>query len=227
VKTCTKCGQEKQSDLFYRQSRNPSGYSPWCKVCSTAYYSAYREVNRASLLEDKRAYHAANRDKEAGRKRERYRQDSSKKIEQAKRWYAANKPRALENVRRWSVSLAGRAAKRRYYSANRDSVQATIREWKARNPEALRDYFHARRARLKAAGGSHTRLQIAALLLRQNGGCAICKIDITVKRHRDHIVPLAAGGSNDITNIQLLCPPCNLGKRAKDMHTYLRERESA
>lgn len=34
--------------------------------------------------------------------------------------------------------------------------------------------------------------------------------------HRDHRVPLVAGGSNDITNIDLLCGPCNLRKGAKD-----------
>jgi HNH endonuclease len=31
----------------------------------------------------------------------------------------------------------------------------------------------------------------------------------------DHIVPLAAFGSNDVTNIQLLCAACNLKKAAK------------
>ncbi|WP_371824720.1 HNH endonuclease [Paracoccus sp. MA] len=33
----------------------------------------------------------------------------------------------------------------------------------------------------------------------------------------DHIVPLARFGANDITNIQLLCEPCNLKKSAKDV----------
>jgi len=33
--------------------------------------------------------------------------------------------------------------------------------------------------------------------------------------HVDHIVPLAQGGTNDITNFQALCPKCNLSKGAK------------
>ncbi|WP_083635845.1 HNH endonuclease signature motif containing protein [Rhizobium gallicum] len=30
----------------------------------------------------------------------------------------------------------------------------------------------------------------------------------------DHLVPLARFGANDVTNLQLLCEPCNLKKAA-------------
>jgi hypothetical protein len=33
--------------------------------------------------------------------------------------------------------------------------------------------------------------------------------------HVDHIIPLARGGTNDITNFQALCPKCNLSKGVK------------
>ena len=32
----------------------------------------------------------------------------------------------------------------------------------------------------------------------------------------DHIVPLARFGANDVTNLQLLCEPCNLAKSAEN-----------
>lgn len=57
-----------------------------------------------------------------------------------------------------------------------------------------------------------------ALTYRENGRCAICGKDLTrligndAKLNIDHIVPLALGGTNDSTNLQLICSECNLDK---------------
>ncbi len=57
-----------------------------------------------------------------------------------------------------------------------------------------------------------------AVFFRDRGMCAACNTDlsglVTVQndKHFDHIIPLAAGGINDVTNIQLLCGACNLKK---------------
>ena len=69
-----------------------------------------------------------------------------------------------------------------------------------------------RRARKKGNGGRHTAAQIRGLLVRQRYKCPFCPADLRQGFHADHIMPLALGGSNDISNIQLLCPPCNDSK---------------
>lgn len=61
-----------------------------------------------------------------------------------------------------------------------------------------------------------------AIFYRDRGLCGFCQKDISgllgvhSEKHYDHIVPLARGGMNDITNLQLLCGECNLGKRHRN-----------
>lgn len=73
-----------------------------------------------------------------------------------------------------------------------------------------------RRARKVNAGGSHKKADIDALYLKQMGRCAGCGSKLTSAYHRDHIIPLCAGGDNSISNIQLLCALCNLKKGKSD-----------
>lgn len=57
-----------------------------------------------------------------------------------------------------------------------------------------------------------------AVYHRDQGECRSCKkaIDRMLrpedKERYDHIVPLATGGANDVTNLQLLCEACNVSK---------------
>lgn len=59
-----------------------------------------------------------------------------------------------------------------------------------------------------------------AIFHRDKGECRECKRSLAMVINRleteryDHIVPLARFGTNDITNLQLLCEPCNLKKAA-------------
>lgn len=58
------------------------------------------------------------------------------------------------------------------------------------------------------------------IFYRDRGRCCYCNADLTgllspqFASHVDHIIPLARGGINDVTNLQLLCVPCNTKKGA-------------
>lgn len=64
-----------------------------------------------------------------------------------------------------------------------------------------------------------------AIYFRDNGRCVLCERDLSgllsVDRrlHFDHTVPLNLGGSNDVTNFQLLCKSCNLSKSGSKIVT--------
>ncbi|MGY6528730.1 MAG: HNH endonuclease [Cyanobacterium sp.] len=58
---------------------------------------------------------------------------------------------------------------------------------------------------------------------RDNYRCQSCgKPSQETTLNIDHIIPLAKGGSNDISNLQTLCSNCNLQKKDKLDHRFRR-----
>lgn len=106
----------------------------------------------------------------------------------------------------------------------RESCQQ--RNWRAKNPEKVRVHLATRRAIKANASGSHTVKDIQEIFLAQKGKCAYfrrCETSIKSEYHVDHIISLSKGGSDSRSNLQLLCPPCNCRKNAKDPIIFAQE----
>ena len=112
---------------------------------------------------------------------------------------------------------------KKYREKNRDKKISACNAWHYKNKDRAKKYrqdrsyiyrIHAqnRRARIYESGGSFTVEQINSLKKTQKHKCINCKKSIKIDMHIDHIIPIAKGGSNDIKNIQLLCPKCNIKK---------------
>lgn len=145
---------------------------------------------------------------------ERYRHDNPERIRETDRQHRAKTAEThRERDRLWRLK-------------NNDAVRIADRKRHAEgDPELHRLHGRARKARVRNAEGSHRVEEIVALLERQKWKCAghNCKASLRKLRHIDHIQPLARGGSNSISNLQGLCPTCNLRKHAKDPFEWARE----
>jgi len=141
------------------------------------------------------------------------------------RWYVANRDKKLKK-------------NKQYLKDNPDKNRRAALKWRNQNLERARQYAskwysdsennrahgNKRRARKLGAGGTHTRDDLRAILKLQHHICVYCPADLRKeKRHVDHIVPLALGGTNGKENLQYLCAPCNLSKGAKDPIAFARE----
>lgn len=153
--------------------------------------------------------------------------------EAARRAYKPHPRRALTPEER-------RAYKAAWYVANRDRIAAkraenpgkyreiniaSAKAWVAANPDRAREHgrLHARKRRAQKHGsnGTHTAADLSEILAAQGHRCAYCRANLKrVKKHVDHIKPLALGGSNGRENLQYLCAPCNQSKSAKDPVDY-------
>ncbi len=71
-------------------------------------------------------------------------------------------------------------------------------------------YSSRRRAKKKGNGGKHTLLQWDNLREVYNYTCPSCfRKEPEIKLTRDHTLPIAKGGTDNIDNIQPLCLSCN------------------
>lgn len=61
-------------------------------------------------------------------------------------------------------------------------------------------------------GGDVTKEELKNLFESQNKKCVLCRDELELDAHLDHIVPLSKGGKTVISNLQFLCKMCNRGK---------------
>jgi hypothetical protein len=96
MKTCTKCGIEKDDDDFPFRDKNKGVRRNECKLCTKEYRENYYTQNRQVLLEDARQYYASNKDKIIEDVKS-YRKENKDTIGKYKReYYQDNKHRIKE-----------------------------------------------------------------------------------------------------------------------------------
>lgn len=141
-------------------------------------------------------------------------------------WYENNREYAVSQAREWSSKNPQKRKEIRdkWRTENPEIARALTADWAKRNPEARRAIDHRRRARKLQAGGNASKHDILSLFERQRGKCACCRTSIEDGYEIDHVVALAAGGSNDMINLQLLCMLCNRSKGSKDPVDFMQSR---
>lgn len=172
-----------------------------CVTCVAIAVAAHAKAHPEQGLARTKRYQEAHPERPLA-----YRTANREKINQrGKEWKQANPDKVRANTRKW-------------HAAN----PHVVKEWRRKNPEAWRAQVQTRHARMANAEGRHTADELSALLRQQNWRCGYCQKSIRKKYTVDHIQPLSRGGTNWITNIQLLCQSCNSAKQDTDPIEYAR-----
>jgi 5-methylcytosine-specific restriction endonuclease McrA len=228
MKHCNKCSTSKPISEFTKKSSSRDGYCYQCKSCASAQrainYPAKkerilasnaksRENNRESILKGKKAWYEKVKTDPEWQAKQIAAREAAKEEKRVydKAYCQENRGRKLAYALKWAAE-------------NPEKVSAAKRKWADANPESAVACQSRRRALKAASSGSYTRKDVTGLLEMQRGKCAscACKLKKSGKHryHVDHVMPLAKGGSNGRENIQILCPPCNLKKSAKDPYLF-------
>lgn len=211
VKVCTVCKQNKALHNFGKDSSLKSGLMAACRECVSKRGKEYRKQNPEKASQTNKNYREKNKEKVMLREREYRERNKEKYSEHGRNWRLKNVTRHRELQSQWR-------------SKNKDHIAEYDRRRREQFPEMNAAKCRNRFAMKKKAKGKHSGDDVKKLFKMQRGKCAICKCGISAKYHVDHIVPISKGGSNGPENIQLLCPPCNLAKGAKNSVDFMQEK---
>jgi len=125
---------------------------------------------------------------------------------------------AIRAVRKETSEQRKKQLQKAWREENRGRMRELVRRWKKANPDKVRADRRGRDRKSKARRRD-------ALMKVQKGRCGYCREKLVAgKIHIDHVMPLALGGSNRRSNLQLLCEACNLSKGAKHPIDFARGR---
>ena len=201
MKTCTKCGIEKELTEFCKNKRKNNGFQSNCKICECERLRKYREANPEKTIEINRKWREANPEKNRERNRKWREANQEKNRERNRKWREAN----LEKSREYS---------RKRQENNPEKEREKGIKWREANPEkqrAIAKKTHEKYPEKGKARNKFTHELRAGKIIRPTN-CSRCDfVGMIEGHHHDYSKPL---------NVIWLCRKCH----AKE-HRRLREIE--
>ena len=204
MRVCTSCGRSLPlSPEFFQVVSVRGAMRHRCEDCRREASRVYYASHRAEVRENQRVYRLHNSERLLARQYELRAHDRPKYLAVRRAWYAANRGREC-------------ARNLGYAAEHREEARRRAAQWVRQHPEDHLAHSRNRKARILGNGGTHTAADVRSQYGRQRGRCYWCGKKVPWgKKHVDHVVPLALGGSNGPENLVVSCVRCNARKGAK------------
>lgn len=174
-----------------------------CEACNTDFIT---------IPSNKIARYCSMKCRNVGKKNQKLTEEHKDKISESMkgkfvgRIMSEEQKRLLSKIRKGKPILNGRGEKSHFWKGG-------VSKNKEHIAQRQRIICHNRRARIKGNGGSFTKEEWELIKRKFRYSCPACGSS-GIKLTIDHIVPIIKGGTNNISNIQPLCGPCNIRKHA-------------
>lgn len=243
TKRCFCCKNEKPRSEFARQSKHKDGLNSYCidcrckdperqrrrlkeqetglrfcKLCQTWKTPAEFHLRlRTGSMPDNRCKVCRHRPLPATVKKQQERESNSRRCticgvdKPFDAFYTSKAGSTLRKCKECYIKLTSAYAK-----AHPEIYLKACRKYQKANPEVGRAIVRRRKIRRMGAPGSHTLTEWKALKRKYGFRCLMCGLrEPLIKLTVDHVIPISLGGSDDISNVQPLCAPCNASKGTK------------
>lgn len=206
---CVECRRQRHAAWIAENPDRVAGYREKFKSRVSAYMRERRAKNPEFYNAKTQVWREKNKDHLRAYDHAKYRDDIEKSRAESRAYYHRNSATMREQSRQWHAN-------------NREKATELTRAWYVANPGKEAEFRQRRRARLHGAEGSFTADDIAAIRAIQKERCACCKKKKALAI--DHIQAISRGGSNNPSNLQLLCKSCNSSKRDRDAIEFMQSK---
>lgn len=219
-KQCEHCGMQK-----HRADRRFCSKECHIKAKRKSFYDDEKRIKRCSRCNEWKSFSsfAARRSGEEKLKLpllQPHCKDCSKYIDKSFKANNCDHLREYKKNRYWENPEKARASRRDLPEAERLAKNKRQREYAKANKDKVLMFNRIRRHKERAAGALPHRFDIGYLLCMQDARCIYCN-EIMDKYHIDHKIPVSKGGTNELHNLQLLCPTCNMKKSVLTHEEYV------
>lgn len=210
---CCACKQKLPLSCFHKDAQKPDGYTYRCKECKR------NKPKIAVTTKECRGCHQVKPIDDFSN--DAYSHDAHSRLckicnrKKMSDWVKHNYQRHATNCQKSQKRCVRRKREYgvRYHQKNKDKINKRVSKWAKENRPICVAKAQRYRAKKKGAGGAYTVKEWLSLCATYRNCCAACGEQ--KKLSVDHIVPVSAGGTNCISNIQPLCMDCNRRKHVK------------
>ncbi len=164
-------------------------------------------------LEWWRRYYAKNRARIKAKLHDSYLEHRDERRKKSQEWYQRNRTAVIAKSAEHQKTHPTK--QHEHYERHKDLTKAKIKAYQKANPERVRGWAKNRNARERGAVGNCTLEQWQARMSYYGNCCAYCRTEVSKGVHRDHVIPIVAGGPNWPSNLVPACRKCNQQKNTK------------
>ena len=142
LKRCTKCGEEKELDKFYKNKTHKDSLSSECKICILKRTIEWYKNNPEKAKINRRNYYKNNPEK-AKMQAKKWRENNPKKVkEKNKRYYQKNLEKIKKYKKEWEKNNREKINEnhKKYCKNNSDKIKKIQAKYKKNNIEKIRIY---------------------------------------------------------------------------------------